>query len=182
MKDHNRYNKRIRNVWPNILLQPLCAVGFMLVLLLTLNSFATSPILWAVGSGSLASSCYLVFGQPSSISSSPRRIVGGYLIGIAVGEFVRLIVSKFYVFGADFLQQTNLHAVGVFAALAVGGCLVVMALLDLEHPPAAGMTLVLILDVHDYYVLAVIMAAALILAVIRFLLRKHLRDLNVYCR
>ncbi len=175
-------NHRIKNIWPNILWQPAIAIIFMLIVLYVLNLMATSPILWAVGSGSLASSCFLIFGQPSSSSSSPRRVVGGYLIGIVVGLLVSVVMSKFVVLGSNFLQTQNLYAVGLCAATAVGLSLIVMALLDLEHPPSAGMTLVLVVDVRDYYVVAVVFVAAIVLALLKIALRKWLRDLNVYSK
>ncbi len=166
--------------WPNLIWQPLAAILFLWVVLICLDQLATSQILWAVGAGSLASSSYIVFGKPHGPTAIPLRIIGGYLVGIATGGLMRL--ASVYVFPVFAGTMFNVHPqamqlVGVAAALSVGLSLFFMVLLRLEHPPAAGMALVLVLDVRDYYVVYVVIIAAIILALLRMLLRRYLQDL-----
>lgn len=164
--------------WLNLLWQPLLAIVFLLAILFTLNAYAETKILWAVGAGSLASSSFLVFGQPSSPASRPVKLIGGFLIGIVSGEIMRLLAAYAFNFTGNWATAPDFHMVGVLAALSVGLCLVLMALLKMQHPPAAGMSMVLVLDVRGYYVIAIIIVAAIVLATLRALLDRWLRDLH----
>lgn len=167
-----------KHLWPNLIWQPLTAVIFICVVLFFLNRISQSDLLWAVGAGALSSSCYIVFGRPSSITADPWNIIGGYLIGMVSGELIRLLSIQTYPVTMDFMNNPYFHIMGMFAAISVGLALVVMAVLNLEHPPAAGLALVLVLDVRDYRVLAVIFVAVIALTVIRVGLRKYLLDLR----
>lgn len=166
-----------KHTWSNLIWQPLIAVFFVMFILFFMDHFANSDVLWAVGAGSLSSSCYIVFGKPSSSAADPKRIVGGYLIGILTGIVLRLLTMHFHDFQCGFLGTPHFHVIGVVAAFSVGLCLFFMSLLKLEHPPAAGMALVLLVDMRDYGEILLIILSAFLLAFIRYFLRKRLVDL-----
>lgn len=167
-----------QHTWVNLIWQPLCAMVFLCCVLFVLNVFSTSPILWAVGAGSLASSCYVVFGKPQSSAAIPQRMIGGYLVGIVTGVGIRYLAIHFDLFHGFVLGEPHMQAVGLLAAISVGLALILMILLQFEHPPAAGMTLVLVLEVRDYRTVTIVFVAAVILALLHFLLRPYLRDLT----
>lgn len=168
---------RFQSAWFNYIWQPLTAVVFMSIVLFILNALATSSILWAVGAGALASSCFVVFGQPFSSNAFPHRIIGGYFIGIGMGGLMRIISEQLYLFQKDFLVSPHFQTMGILAAVTVGLALFFMTLFRLQHPPATGMALVLVLDVRDYKTMFVVFFAATALALLRIVLKKQLIDL-----
>lgn len=167
-------------IWFNFIWQPLAAIVFLWLILYCLDQLAVSTVLWAIGAGSLASSCYILFGRPSSAAAAPKNIIGGYLIGMLIGGVLRLITLYSFpsMSGSMGGFTTELMGImGLLAAIAVGVSMLLMMILGFEHPPAAGMTLVLVLDVRDIYVIIIVIASALVLSLLRILLRHHLRDL-----
>jgi len=166
------------HIWPNLIWQPLVAVIFLSIILIFMNHFTQSSILWAVGTGALASSCFIVFGKPSSAHSMPHKIIGGYIIGILSGVIFHLIAVHFQTAGFHLLGNEDFQMLGITAALSAGFCLVLMSVLKLEHPPAAGMALVLTIELQDYSDILIVLIAAIILASIRWFLRRRLVDLS----
>lgn len=157
-----------KHQWLPMTVQSLATIIFLSLVLFALNTVGKSEVVWAVGAGSLASSCFLVFGRPHARGAQPKRIVGGYLIGVITGELIHFTITRFTFFQHVFFGSPHFQAIAVLAAIAVGVSLILMVLLHVEHPPAAGMALVLVLDVHDYHVLTVIVVASLVLALIRW--------------
>ncbi|MCB1827036.1 MAG: HPP family protein [Coxiellaceae bacterium] len=163
--------------WAHLIWQPLIAVMFVIVVLLFMDHFASSDVLWAVGAGALSSSSYIVFGKPSGASAQPKNILGGYLVGIIVGFLLRIVIMHLHDLDCGFLGTAHFHLIGLIAAFSVGMSLFVMSLLKFEHPPAAGMALVLVIDMRDYDEILLVLIAAVLLAIIRRLLSKKLVDL-----
>jgi CBS-domain-containing membrane protein len=103
--------------------------------------------------------------MPSSVTSSPRNVIGGHMIGLAFGSVFALLP-----------QDTGLGQDALYA-LAVGCSILTMAVTNTEHPPAAGTALgVVIAGFSGRVVLGVLLGVA-ILSVIHRLLRPLLRDL-----
>ncbi len=169
-------NNNRRN-WENYIWQPLLAVIFVCAVLFFLKQTAHSMILWAVGASSLSSSALIVCSHPSSKTSRAVNIIGGYIIGIFVGELLRTIVVQFEPIVKGFLMDPSYQMLVFAAAIAVGISILLMSLLKVRHPPAAGIALVLVIDIRDYSVLIIIFIAAVVLALLRLLLRKELCDL-----
>ena len=119
----------------------------------------------------IASSTFIIFMTPSSAMAGPRRVIGGHLVGVCVGlAFAGLI---------DVLGHslaTNL-VTNVFAAIAVGASMLLMAPTDTEHPRAAGTVLGLILGANVLNSAALVLIAAILLSVARALLGRWLIDL-----
>ncbi len=62
-------------------------------------------------------------------------------------------------------------------AASVGALIIMMAVIDTDHPPAAGTVLGMSTRTWDSEIFAVIVGAVLLLAVIKRVLRRYLRDL-----
>lgn len=166
------------NCW-HIILQLLTCMIFVWFVLLSLDYVTPLPLLWAVGASSLASSAYTVFAIPHSHVGSPRRIIGGYFIGILVG--VLLHALYLYLMG-DHLSDSDwlrhMHTAWMAGGITVGVSMILMVLLDMEHPPAAGVSLVMALEVRHETTLLVIFMLALLLAGIRWVFRRQLINLS----
>lgn len=163
--------------WTNFIWQPALAICFVLIVLYVMNRFSDSSVLWAVGASSLSSSCYLVFGTPSASSSHSKKLFWAYIIGIVTGLCFRFI-SEYAetLFGTKILHDSY-HTDAIFAAISIGICFVLMSLFKKEHPPAAGIALVLVLDSHDVAEIFVILVAVTVLSLLRYLLQHKLVDL-----
>jgi len=86
---------------------------------------------------SIGATAFIVFALPNNIASDPKRIIGGHFLGFFIGS----CFAVFPFMGIVFFKA-------IWFALAIGITILFMAVLDLEHPPAAaagtalGMTLV----------------------------------------
>jgi CBS-domain-containing membrane protein len=124
---------------------------------------------------SLGASTFIVFAMPSTWSAQPRGLVGGYLVGMAVGA----AVSGSY----GWLLRANRLLAGprllaLFGAIAVGLTILIMVITNTEHPPAVGIALALVINPWDIYTLLFLLLAATILGLVRSLFSHWLIDLH----
>lgn len=167
-------NKKFRK---HLVLQTAMLVFFMLAVLVALNYISATALVWSMGASALASSCYGVFSRPSSITSIPHRIVGGYLIGLASGELTRYLLELGCLHSSVCHPGAPLFVLEIAAAASVGLAFVFMVLTGWEHPPAAGLAIILMLELHAWTPVLVILIAAFLLAFLRWVLGKKLIDL-----
>ncbi|MEM1244502.1 MAG: HPP family protein [Pseudomonadota bacterium] len=149
------------------ILQVCIAFFFMFAALLALGTLTETLLLSAIGACSLGSSVTTAFITPTSPTSHPVNAIGGYIIGMCVGFLC------FYgdYFTRDLFPLVNfINIDGAFGALAISLSLVIMAILKLEHPPAAGFALGLVLEHWDHYTIIIVITFVLMLTVIKRLL------------
>lgn len=151
--------------------QPLIIFVFLFLILVVFYQTAHSTILWAVGAGSLASSAFILFSKPSAVSAHPFHLAFSYIIAILSGVFFHFIAITVLSSGEPYIWMS------FFAALSVITCFYAMYYWKLEHPPAAGMALVCVIDLQDIMTLVIIVFAVVVLISTRLLLRSYLRDL-----
>ncbi len=163
--------------WFNLIWQSLLATIFTGWILFFMNYFANSNVLWAVGAGSLSSSSYIIFSKPSTAPAAFKNILSGYLIGIITGIILYIVKMSLGFFNYGILEMPYSYIIGIMAASSVGLCLFIMALFKVEHPPAAGVALVLVVDIYNYNEIIFIIVAALLLAMTHYCLRNKLVDL-----
>ncbi len=156
------------NLRPYIV-QSLMATLAILLILLFLDVIEHTALIATLGS-----TVFLVFARPGAYSSRTRPLVGGYLVGLGVGALFYYF-SLFPEWLSLPLSKQTIYV--VYAALAVGSAIFLMAVTNTEHPPAAGASLGLVLNSWDYQTLAFIMLAVLTLALLRLMLKKHMIDL-----
>ncbi len=153
--------------WKNYIFQSFFATIVIFVVFLILG--ADEGIIIA----SIGASTFIVFALPEKITASPRNIIGGHFIGIAVGGICHLLLVK--INGSPEMTLTISRA-AVFA-FAVGLAMFLMVVLDCEHPPAAGTSLGIAMEGFSLEIAVIIMLVSAFLAVIRYLFRKYLHDL-----
>jgi len=122
----------------------------------------------------LGASAFIVFTMPTQYSSDPRRLIGGYIVGMVVG-FVFYIIANSDIGSSIFTNQIT--SLVVFGAIAVGFAVFIMAVTNTEHAPAAGIALGLVISRWDYLTIIFIILAILWLASIRLILKRYLMDL-----
>ncbi len=141
----------------------------MLAILVFVDSLSDAAL--AAG---LGSSVLIVFIHPSHHTAQSRSLIGGHGLAIVVGSALALILFAAPV--ADFLKDKILMR-DLSLALSVGVLIMMMAATDTEHPPAAGTVLGFSTRSWDPSIMAIVIAAVLLLALIKRLLSPYLRDL-----
>ena len=142
--------------------------------LLAVLLFADSLSNAAIAAG-LASSVVIIFINPSNRTARIRSVVGGHGVALAVGSIFAVILFAGPVEG--FLDTASWLRVFSYA-LVVGLGLLVMAVTNTEHPPAAGIAIGMTSREFDWAVFGSIIGAVIVLAVLKLVLRSHLRDLT----
>ena len=160
----------------NLLWQPAVCMLYMAAVLFFMGVKSGNTAIWAAGASSLASRAYCVFVVPKGIVSHPLRIILGYLIACLIGMLLHLGLTAVY-HNINLHDVTNTHFFWVSAALSVGLSMIVMVFAGAQHPPAAGMSLVMVMDVNDARMFGVIWISIILLVLLRCLLRNKLKNL-----
>jgi uncharacterized membrane protein YjjB (DUF3815 family) len=153
-----------------------CGIGviFMSIALFALESVAyRSSAIWAIGAGSLASSTYMVFVRPHQPQTATFQMLYSYLICTVIGVLGHVVLVYFDVsfysyhfWWSDFV-----------AALAVGIAIFMMARFRLQHSCAVGVSVMIVLDLYNYYLIGVIWLSVLCLTILHAFLKSKMRDL-----
>ena len=132
------------------------AVFFITILL------SDNPVVIA----SIGATSFIVFAMPNNISAEPKRIIGGHLVGFFVGvcfavfPFMDIIFFKALWFSAS-----------------VGITILIMVVMDVEHPPGAGTALGMTLVGYTNSSSSAIIISVVVLAFIGYVSKPYLRDL-----
>ena len=150
----------------------LAAVSLMLALwaadLITGDSVARAVLVAAI-----ASTAFILFIGPRSVTANPRHSIGGHAVAVAAASLVDFFAE--YVTGTQFTGDFSL-LFGFYAALAVGLAMLLMALTDTEHAPAAGTALAIVAHGLDWELAVFLMTMVLLLAGVHALLKDRLHD------
>jgi len=151
------------------IIQSILAVVTVVLILTFVELLTHAAIVAALGS-----TVFIVFAMPNTIAAEPRRIIGGHVTGVAAGGLF------YFIFFTGPLSESfgtieYLHWIP--AALAVGLSLFVMTVFNLEHPPAAGTALGIAVHEWSNMTVVFVLVFAISLAIIKTLLKKHLKDL-----
>lgn len=146
----------------------LAILMFVLVLLF-LDALEHTAIIATLGA-----TAFIVFALPKSYSSRLRHLLGGYAVGIVVGCLCSYLALGL----ADSPSlSTGNAAVVISGAIAVGTAIFLMAILNMEHPPAAGMALSLVINPWELETMLFIVVAVLLFALVKEALKRFMIDL-----
>jgi len=160
MKSIHSMIEELRLHWKNYLYQSIiatCTVFFVILLLRSLNM---------VIAASIGASTFIVFAMPHNITAKPRNIIGGHLVGFLIGSLFALIP----------LNSIILSTINY--ALAVGCSIFIMVIIDTEHPPASGTALGVAMSGFSVFGVIAIIGSAVVLSLIHYFFKRHLRDLT----
>ncbi|HIA93734.1 MAG TPA: HPP family protein [Candidatus Marinimicrobia bacterium] len=145
--------------WKQYLIQSGYAALAVFIITIILSS---NPVVIA----SIGATAFIVFAMPENVAAQPKRIIGGHLLGFFIG-------SCFAVF--PFMDILFFKA--VWFAASVGVTILLMVILDFEHPPAAGTALGMTLVGYSSSSATAIIASVFILAFIGYIAKPFLRNL-----
>lgn len=151
-------------------LQAVVATAVMFTVLAFVHSLSSAAI--AAG---LASSVVGVFLGPSNRTSRIRSVVGGHAVALVLGTMFAVILFLAPV--EAFMAQRQI-LFNLSLATAVGAAMLLMAITNSEHPPAAGTALGMASREFDILIFLSIIGAVVLLAVMKLAVRPHLKDLT----
>lgn len=166
-------NKFKQHRW-NFFWQPLLAACFAAIALASLGGIKHVELLGFIGTSALGSTAFLIFSMPSVYSASSRCVIGGYSWCIIISIFFSLIANWLaHLFG----YNSVFFGTEVLAALAMACTMFLMVIFRVEHPPAAGLALGLVIEPWTYKTLFVLCLVILLMLTTRKLVQRQLVDL-----
>lgn len=151
--------RKFRRAWRSYLAQSFLAALTIFLVLLFL-SLEHAVIIAAIGA-----TAFIVFAMPENTCARPRGIIGGHCIGFVVGSLCAL------------LPHSSLCWSITAYSIAVGLSILLMVVVDMEHPPAASTALGLAIRGFSLNAAIAIVTSVLLLALAHRVLRPYLRDL-----
>ena len=146
---------KFKKLWMYYIIQSLLAAATLFIIILILGRQRM------VVASAIGATAFIVFAMPKSISAQTRHVIGGHMVGLAAGGVFLAIPLPF----------------SIECALAVALAIFLMVALDVEHPPAAGTALGVVINEVSRDAFVAILASALILSQCRYYLRHYLKDL-----
>lgn len=161
---------KLRKSIGNYVFQSVLATLICCIMLISLGIIPKAIV------ASLGASTFIVFVAPDTRSARPRGLLGGQLIGTGVGLVCGLILQWQVL---SFMQVSERMELALLGSIAVGLAIFLMVIIDMEHPPAAGTALSLVIEYKewDMYSIAFIAGASIFLSVTRWVLRRYLKNL-----
>jgi len=156
------------------ILQTLLAASFAFGVLLALGGYKHAEILGVIGFTSLGSSAFIAFGSYNVVTASTRSMIGGYFVSVSTGIICWKIA---HMLGTADPAFTFYYLYEVFAAVAVAISMLLMTIFDVEHPPAAGLALGMVVEDWSWHTLVIILVAVLILVIVRKILKPYMISL-----
>ena len=159
---------KLRRSFKNYLLQSMIATGVCCIMLISLDVIIPGALV-----ASLGASTFIVFVAPDTQAAKPRGLLGGQLIGTGVGLGCWFLLQWAPLSG---LLPQRIE-VALLGSLAVGLAIFIMVVIDMEHPPAAGTALSLVMAEWSFYSILFICGASLFLTASRWALGRRLKNL-----
>ena len=124
---------------------------------------------------SLGASSFITFTMPNTQSSRPRYLIGGYLVGIFTGSLFYFL--KYISSSTIYLPAVIQSSETLFGALAIGTAIFLMTITNTEHPPAAALSLSIIIEGFHLHTIFSAFVGIVSLCIVKKLLKKHLINL-----
>jgi len=160
MKDaFTKMVKEFSRMWRHYLLQSVLAFFTTFTVLLFLRLEHTIII------ASMGSSPFIVFAMAKNVTSRPKNVIGGHIIGLFSG------------FLANLMPFNPSHGTLFSYSLAVALSIFIMVATNTEHPPASGTALSVAISRFTLHVGISVITAAVILSLAHLLLKPNLKSL-----
>ncbi|MBE9514352.1 MAG: HPP family protein [Chloroflexi bacterium] len=154
-----RIDRKFRPYWKNYVFQSSLAALTIFLLLLLLN-LEHVVVIAAIGA-----TAFIVFAMPGDITARSRNIIGGHLVGFAVGSLCAL------------LPQPWVCLSMLVYSLAVGLSVLIMVTIDTEHPPAAATALGMAITGFSHDAAVAVVTSVILLALAHHFLKPFFKDL-----
>jgi CBS-domain-containing membrane protein len=155
MEERKTIKGKFKELWKYYLLQSLLATVVLFILVLVLGRYKLVVI------SAMGATTFIVFAMPQAISAKTRNVIGGHLVGLASGALFYFSTLPFF----------------IEYPFVVGLAFLLMVALDVEHPPACGTALAVVINEVSLDAFITIMLSAVILSQCRYYLRGYLKNL-----
>ena len=155
-----RILREFKSLWKNYLYQSFLATAVVFVVFLLLTAEH------AVIIASIGATAFIVFTMPNNTTAHPRRVIGGHIVGLLSGSVCALIS-----------HPSILPSIIVYS-LAVGLSILLMVALDVEHPPASGTALGVVITGFSPSAAIAVLTSSIILSLAHRFLKRFLKDLT----
>ncbi|MGD2093604.1 MAG: HPP family protein [Phycisphaerales bacterium] len=155
IRPHISIDEKFKRLWKNYIWQSFLAAVALFVVILVLDKDKMVVI------SAMGATAFIVFAMPNAVSAHTRNVIGGHLVGLITGTI-------FYFIGLPYFLGYP---------LVVGIAVFIMVALDVEHPPAAGTALAVVIHEVSPDVSITIVAVAILLSLCRHYLEGYLKDL-----
>ena len=146
---------KFKRLWKYYIFQSLLASISLLIIVLVLGKEKMLTV------SAIGATAFIVFAMPKSVSAQTKHVIGGHLVGLAAGAIFYFTALPYY----------------VEYPLVVGIAIFIMVAIDVEHPPAVGTALAVVINEVTLNTFIGIMLSSIILSQCRYVLRRHLKDL-----
>lgn len=155
MEPQTTIKSKFKKLWKYYILQSLLATAVLFILVLVLGRHKLVTV------SAMGATAFIVFAMPKTVSAQTKNVIGGHMVGLASGAIFYLTMLPYF----------------VEYPLAVGLAILLMVTLDVEHPPAAGTALAVVINEVSLDAFITITLSAVILTQCRYYLRGYLKDL-----
>jgi len=161
------FDEKFRNNKSRYIIQSALG-GLAVVAALLLFDVVHHPAIIA----SFGASTLVAFAMPHHKISGPRYLIGGYVIGVAVGASIHYLT----VFPVElYLIQVLMHVLA--GGAAVGLAIFLMSVTNTEHAPAAGIALGFVINDWTFHTIIMILAGIIVISTIQKILKSWMIDL-----
>jgi CBS-domain-containing membrane protein len=151
--------KELKAYWPHFAFQ--AAIAFVASCVIMMLIDLENEVMIA----SVGATIFIMFAKPCSDTAQPRHVISGQIIGLISGIAWSLIHHSSYT--GDVIAYSG----------AVGTAFIIMSITETDHPPAAGTALSITFSGIDVKAIIYLMISIVILTILHYSLKKHLKDL-----
>ncbi len=159
-RSFKKIDREFRQHWKHYVIQSLLATLSVFIVLYFLS------VQHKVIVASIGATAFIVFAMPDSITAQARNVIGGQIVGLCCGFLFSL-----------FPHSVVIYSIIVYS-LAVGATIFTMVVIDMEHPPAAGTALGVVITGISLDVFIAVIMSVIILSLIHRFFKPHLKDLT----
>lgn len=141
----------------------------ILYILMAIDYVSDPPVLGIIGVSSIAASIYILLVRLDREAASYKNIIFGYVVSIIVGTVFHWVIK---LTGSNSFSAHNSLLFEGISALSIIVTISLFLILRIDHPPAVGMTLGLVLEHWTLISLGVFISSVLGLFVFRIILVK----------
>ncbi len=151
--------------------------GFLAAVTTIIVFFAIDIFYNAIVGAALAATAFGMFLNPSGRLSRIRAFVGGHTLAIVLGLALTVLTRSLDVETFDASSVRTIFTVVLVLGLGCFVLFVLMACIDCEHPPAAGMLVGLYGIGIDIVLISALLVSLIALVCIKLLIRGRLQNL-----
>ena len=116
--------------------------------------------------------------HPHGLAAKPKNIFLAYTLAVIIGELIRLMMMACGVKCHASLDYITVgHQYWFVAGISVTVVMICMAIFDIEHPPASGIALVLVVELCRHHIVQEIYIFMLLLCIVQLVCRRWMRNL-----